>query len=100
MSEFINLEIHKNCQVILKKDNETKYVSTTQVNVQPFIDNVYSKKPQIMNIPNSYIYVFLVKYLNCQYNSDQEGETPYRVDYDDLDENIINTLISEIESVN
>jgi hypothetical protein len=53
-----------------------------------------------MNIPNSYIYVFLVKYLNCQYNSDQEGETPYRVDYDDLDENIINTLISEIESVN
>lgn len=100
MSEYINLEINKNGQVILKKDNETKYVSTSQVNVQPFIDNVYSKKPESMNISNSYIYVFLIKYLNCQFNSDQEGETPFRVDYEDLDENIINTLVLEIESLN
>jgi hypothetical protein len=84
-------------QVIKGKTNKTKK-SVTLSSVQSLIAHIWSKKPIDNNCGNQYHAINIFNGMFVDYQAKEKDEKGYRVKYDELDESLIEALVTEVLS--
>jgi hypothetical protein len=84
---------------IIGKDYNKKVSTYLLTKVQAVIDNIYSKKPANINAVNEYhaVNIFLGSF--ADYIPKDDDAKSFRVEYSELDANLVSELISEIEAI-
>lgn len=78
-------------------DTENKKVASSELSgVQPVVDNIYSLKPVDNNAGLDYATINVFNGIFVDY-SDNQGNR-FRVDYSEVDEALIDALVTEVEN--
>jgi hypothetical protein len=84
---------------LIYSDSNKKVATSTLTKVQAVIDNVYSKKPADNNAGTDYHAINIFDNMFADYIPKTQGEKSFRVKYEDLDDTLINELVTELKAI-
>lgn len=101
MKKFNTIHIfgYGETQIIVKNLNK-KVLTSSLLNVQAVIDNIYSKKPNDNNASSNYFSINIFEGFFADFTPNNNSEKSFRVKYTDLDLNLIHQLVDEIKALN